>query len=53
MDKPSGGFPPLIKCSKEQIQQIEHNKNREFESVKNTISIKEIMEKRKNVTPFI
>ena len=53
MYKPSGGFPPLITCSKEERKVVEQNKNREFESVKNTISIKDIMEKRKNVTPFI
>ncbi len=53
MDNPSGGFPPIIKCSTEDIKIIEKSKNREFESVKNTISIKDIMEKRKNVTPFI
>jgi hypothetical protein len=53
MDKATGGFPPIIKCEKQDIKILEQNKNRQFESVKNTISIKDIMEKRKNITPFI
>lgn len=48
LNKPSGGFPPIIKCSKAELKLIEENKNREFKGVKNAISIKDIMSKRVN-----
>ena len=46
LNKPSGGFPPIIKCSKAELKLIQENKNREFKGVKNAISIKDIMAKR-------
>lgn len=51
--KPSGGFPPIIKYSKTEQMITEKNKNREFKSSKDAVSIKDIMEKRREVTPFI
>jgi hypothetical protein len=53
---PTGGFPPLIICDKkeikEEIKEEEKNKVRALETKKTAISIKEIMEERKNVTQF-
>ena len=43
---PNGGFPPIIICNKNDIT-VEKNKNREFETIKNTVSILDIMKKRK------
>lgn len=51
-DVPTGGFPPLIICDKKEIKEEEKNKVRALETKKTAISIKEIMEERKNVTPF-
>ena len=50
---PCGGFPPIYICSnQEKIR--EENKNREFtQPKKNTVSIKEIMQKRRDPTPFV
>jgi len=48
LTKPSGGFPPIIKCSKADLKVITENKNREFKGVKNAVSIKDIMNKRIN-----
>jgi len=49
---PNGGFPPLYICDKQDKEDIE-NKNREYSKHKNAISIKQIMEKRRNITPFV
>ncbi len=51
-NEPYGGFPPIYLCESKQIKE-ENNKNREYDKHKNAISIKQIMEKRKSVTPFI
>jgi hypothetical protein len=51
--KPNGGFPSIIKYSKAEQLVSEKNKNREFKSNKDAVSIKDIMEKRREVTPFI
>lgn len=48
LNKPNGGFPPIIKCTKTELQIINENKNREFTGVKNAVSIKDIMTKRIN-----
>lgn len=48
LNQPIGGFPPIIKCSKAELQIINENKNREFAKVKGTVSIKDIMTKRIN-----
>jgi len=52
-NEPYGGFPPIYLCESKEIKQEEENKNREYNKHKNAISIKQIMEKRKNITPFI
>ena len=51
--KPNGGFPPFFRCSKKDLFNIKENKNREFKVVSNTVSIKDIMNKRKTDVPFI
>jgi hypothetical protein len=48
INQSSGGFPPIIKCSKAELKIMNENKNREFKGVKNAISIKDIMAKRIN-----
>ena len=50
-DKPNGGFPPIFICKK-QKDDIQINKNdqktkREYETHKTTISIKSILDKRR------
>ena len=50
-NEPYGGFPPIYLCDTIEIK--EDNKNREYNKHKNAISIKQIMEKRKNITPFL
>jgi hypothetical protein len=49
-NEPYGGFPPIYIC--EINDNNDENKNREYNKHKNAISIKQIMEKRKNITPF-
>lgn len=51
-DKPTGGFPPLIICDKKEVDIEEKSKVRALETKKTAISMKEIMEERKNITPF-
>ena len=57
LDKPTGGFPPIILCDKlkqkEMIDKSDEKVKREFKTNKNTVSIKSIMEKRRNIKPFI
>ena len=48
MDKPNGGFPPIIQCSKSEIEIIEKNSKREFVGIKTAISIKDIMKNKIN-----
>lgn len=50
---PDGGFPPIYICEQSNEQGLEENKNREYSKHKNAISIKQIMEKRRNTTPFV
>ena len=56
-DYPSGGFPPIILCDtkqmKEDIIEEEEKTKRGYTTHKSTVSIKDIMEKRRTVTPFI
>jgi hypothetical protein len=49
----TGGFPPIYKVNKAEINIIEKNKNREFKSNTEAISIKDIMTQRKEIEPFI
>lgn len=48
LDKPLGGFPPIIKCNKGELKIINENKNREFKGVPGGISIRDIMTRRLN-----
>lgn len=48
INKPSGGFPPIIKCNKTELKIINENKNREFKGIPGAISIRDIMIKRIN-----
>ena len=50
LDGPDGGFPPIYICDSNDIDN--ENKNREYVKHKNAISIKKIMEKRRNITPI-
>lgn len=45
-NRPTGGFLPIIECVKSDIVN-EENKNREFTSKKSSVSITEIMKKRR------
>ena len=52
-NKPYGGFPPLLVCEKStKIEESEH-KVREYSTHKTSVSIKDIMQRRRDVTPFI
>lgn len=49
---PHGGFPPLYIC--DQIkQEKEQTKEREYSTHKTSVSIKDIMKSRRDITPFI
>jgi len=55
----TGGFPPIFLCSDSQ-QNPDYNddensdkKQRQYTTHKNSVSIKQIIDKRKEVTPFI
>jgi len=51
--QPFGGFPPINLCSKTSLQSAEETKAREYSTHKSAVSIKDIMKKRREVTPFI
>lgn len=53
--KPNGGFPPIVLCESKEADEFndDDKKTRYFTSHKNAVSIKQIMEKRKEITPFI
>ncbi len=51
---PCGGFPPILQCKTEDITKIADTKNREFiNKPKDIINIKDIMQKRRDPSPFI
>ncbi len=50
---PTGGFPPIYICEKEDVEEDKDITKREFKVHKTTISIKDIMKKRRDVKPFI
>lgn len=55
-DIPNGGFPPIYTCDKQSKNTNvgEPDKiKREYKTVKSTVSIKDILEKRRKSTPFI
>lgn len=50
---PFGGFPPLLLCSRNTKEESNEKKNREYSTHKTAVSIKDIMQKRRNVIPLI
>lgn len=50
---PFGGFPPIFVCSNDSKTDNDENKNREYSTHKTSVSIKDIMQRRRNATPFI
>ena len=50
---PTGGFPPIYLCEKDEVVEDKDITKREFKTHKTTISIKDIMKKRRDTTPFI
>lgn len=54
-DVPNGGFPPIILCKPitREKEKEELIKKRQFSMPKTTVSIKNILEKRRNIQPFI
>lgn len=53
---PNGGFPPITLCEKGESKKAlseDEKQKREYSSHKTAVSIKDIMEKRRDVTPFI
>lgn len=51
-NKPDGGFPPIYLCDSSQILEEEQNKNREYSAPKSAVSIKDILNKRRDSTPL-
>ncbi len=49
LNKPQGGFPPIVKCDKAELKLINDNKNREFKGVPGAVSIRDILAKRMNI----
>jgi hypothetical protein len=53
-DFPTGGFIPLFICDKDdKREESVESKERAYSTNKSSVSIKEIMEKRRSTTPFI
>lgn len=54
VDFPSGGFPPIYICEVgETMNNEEKKERREYTTNKTAVSIKQIMEKRRKITPFV
>lgn len=58
IDKPTGGFPPIYICAKSgnnnsNIEISDDKKVREFVTHPTSVSIKDILIKRREITPFI
>ena len=55
IDRPTGGYPPIYICDIKKEKELieEEKKSREYKTHKSTISIKDIMEKRRDIKPFI
>ena len=54
----TGGFPPIFLCSDSQTNydyedDDSEKKKRQYTTHKNSVSIKQIIDKRKEITPFI
>jgi len=55
-DVPYGGFPPIFLCKSgtNTLEETgENRKEREYSKHKTAVSIKDIMKKRRDITPFI
>ena len=56
-DRPTGGFPPIYFCTKEdeieRTTDITSDKKREVATPKSTVSIRDILAKRKKVVAFV
>lgn len=52
-DVPFGGFPPIYLCPKDGRTGSDEPKVREYSTHKTAVSIKDIMKKRRETTPFI
>jgi shikimate kinase len=55
-DVPYGGFPPIFLCKSDTktIEELGDNKKeREYSKHKTAVSIKDIMKKRRDITPFV
>jgi len=52
-DAPFGGFPPIFICSRDTKMNTDENKNREYSTHKTAVSIKDIMQRRRDIVPFI
>ena len=55
VDIPNGGFPPIVICKAEGEEEKDEGekKKREYVTHKTAVSIKNILEKRRNVEPLI
>lgn len=51
LDSPNGGFPPIFICKTGDEEKVKEK--REYTTNKTAVSIKEIMEKRRKIKPFI
>lgn len=57
-DRPTGGFPPIYKCSQASSEEVAifvdtQETNREYDEVKKGVSVKDIIDKRRKNVPFI
>ncbi|CAH6421506.1 Hypothetical protein KVN_LOCUS319 [uncultured virus] len=56
VNEPNAGFPPIYICDKNTTELFINSAEpikREYSTHKTSVSIKDIMEKRRNVTPFL
>src|SRR6056297_3662211 len=56
INHPNGGFPPIHLCNQGESEELfteEDKPKREFSTHQTSVSIKDIMEKRRKTTPFI
>jgi len=50
---PTGGFLPIVECKSDNLINDEKDKNRKFKIKQNTLSIKDIMKKRRTTNRII
>ena len=53
IDFPNGGFPPIYLCDNITIINENESKNRQYSSHKTSVSIKDILNKRRDINPII